>query len=705
MVAWTALLCLGVQPAQGADMRSITVDSMVTVVFTGDSQTTGRNLAIDYPQLLSRVLPVRVINTAVGGSDSDALMRPMTGGSARLRQGERVLYGTDVAWGMGPFPGMRVTVNAETYTIDSLAEHPPTRNTELHLCEPARADYEGPDCTIEPGWEVRVARHRPAVVCLMYINDGALPAARLENWREMIRRCRAMGAVPVLMSPFPVDEVARGGSHPHFNEKVLQNAAVVRELAAAEKAWFVDVSALTLALDPPLRAQLNDGIHPDTDGQTAAINGLLWVFAQMGLLQARPFVKGWVLNRPPGPLEDLLAGGARPFHTSQPDHPDPDHQSEKGFTLAAIRGNDELGLIAAADGHRLAVGHGVLLQIGLEPDAAPRGLRLRLAGTGLLPPQVWDAATARWLALASSPAAAGLSAEVPLEALRKEQTLHLLITGTTDGALDAVTLDVAGAATPAAWRPSTAEPGPYVLGSDHARPDNLVRKADFAAGGAAAAETWQLRGDARINRPFSAPVEAVSFGSDADLRIATVTSLSPPRPYDLLVLRGSQVGNDGAYRIRADLGAGRVALRRRAKAAETGLNAELVHDDGCGLVPGGCCVEMGAAGRAETTVSLPPAATSLDLSLFTRVYAPTALGTRDLPAPQSRVTISFRARDGIEVGTPTTLASAPDSFQWQKRSHTVPVPPAATEALLTLSASGPDTVQVTGVYTAARRQP
>jgi len=126
-------------------MRRITVDSMVTVVFTGDSQTTGRNLAIDYPQLLSRVLPVRVINTAVGGSNSNALVKPMTGGSIRGRRGERVLYGTSVSWGMGPYPGMRVTIQGEVYTIDAVAEHPPTRNTELHLVEPLRADVEGAD--------------------------------------------------------------------------------------------------------------------------------------------------------------------------------------------------------------------------------------------------------------------------------------------------------------------------------------------------------------------------------------------------------------------------------------------------------------------------------------------------------------------------------------------------------------------------------
>jgi len=120
------------------------VSSMPTVVFTGDSQSCGRNLAIDFPQLVSRSLPVRVINTAVGGSNSSALLYPMKGGTVRVTRGEKVLHGENVRWGTGPFPGMKVTVAGETYTIDHIDEHPPTRNAELYLCGNYSGTQAGP---------------------------------------------------------------------------------------------------------------------------------------------------------------------------------------------------------------------------------------------------------------------------------------------------------------------------------------------------------------------------------------------------------------------------------------------------------------------------------------------------------------------------------------------------------------------------------
>jgi len=674
---------------------------MVTVVFTGDSQTTGRNLAIDYPQLLSRVLPVRVINTAVGGSNSDALVKPMTGGTARIAKGERVLYGTEVSWGMGPYPGMQVNVHGEVYTIDAVAEHPPTRNSELHLVEPARADYEGTDYRIEPGWEVRVARYRPQVVCLMYVNDSEMPPARLANWREMVRRIHAMGAVPVLMSPFPPDDGTHGGNHPGFHAKAAQNAATVRELAAAEKAWFVDVFGLTLALDPPLRCQVGDGIHPDTDGQTAALDGLLWVFGQMGLTAARPFIKGWVLTGPPASPEALLAGGVRPFRISQPDHPDPDHQDEKGFTIAATRRNDEYGLIATADGAGVPVGPGILLRLGLERDAKPQPLSLRLVGERLRSPQVWHAGSAAWRTLAASPDAGGLRAEVPQDALR-EQTLDVLVTAEPDGLLDALCLEQDGAAAASPWQPAAVEPGPYVLESLHAQPGNLVPNADFAAGEPGLAERWDVTG-AAVNRPFRVPVAGLAFAGDKDLRVATFTSTPCARPYDLLVVHGSQSGNDGNYRVRDTLGPERVRLRRRAKAVEAGLAAELVHDDGCGLVPGGCCLEVGGGGQAATAFAVPASATAVDVAVFTRVFDPTRLGTRDLPGRQSDVALLFLNAAGNPLGTPWRLDAETDSFQWRKLQGTAPVPMGTAQARLTLTARGPGAVQYTGVCVRARQ--
>jgi hypothetical protein len=596
---------------------------------------------------------------------------------------------------------MRVAVPGEVYTIDSVAEHPPTRNAELHLSEPARADYEGPGYSIEPGWEVRVARHRPDVVCLMFVNDGAMPADRLANWREMVRRIREQGAVPVLLSPFPVDDATHGGNHPGFHEKVLQNAAAVRALAEAEAAWFVDVAGLTLALDPPLRSLVCDGIHPDTDGQTAAIDGLLWVFGQMGLTRARPFIKGWVLAGPPASLEELLAAGVRPFRISQPDHPDPDHQDEKGFTLEAIRRNDEYGLLAVADGNGLALEAGVLLEFGWQASAESLRLALLLYGSDLAAPQVWDDGAGAWLSLGARPQPGGVRAEVPAAAT-VDGVAFVLVTGGVHAVLDAVALEIRGGAAVAAWRPSDARPAAYCLSSDHARPENLVRNADFAAGAEGVADSWRLTGEALANRPFRVPLAGVALGDSDDLCLASIARDVRVRPYDLLMVDGSQVGNDGAYRVKDVLGEGRCRVRRRPKATESGLHGELRHDDGCGLVPGGCCLELRAGGRAETALSLPPGATALDLSLFRRIYDPARLGTRDLPGRQSLVQVAFRGPAGGELGEPWQAAGGPDSYQWRKGTFSVPVPAGAASAVLVLGTTGPATAQYTGVFAAAR---
>ena len=166
-------------------MRTITIKSMPTVLFTGDSMSCGRNGAIDFPQLLSRRLPVRIINTAVGGSTSDALVKPMRSKKVRIRQGDTILYVEGGRWGCGPYPGMSVCVNGQSNVIDFIDER--RSKKELHLCKPALEDYEGDDCEIEPGWDIRVARYHPDVVCLLFLNDGNITGKMHKNWVEMLR--------------------------------------------------------------------------------------------------------------------------------------------------------------------------------------------------------------------------------------------------------------------------------------------------------------------------------------------------------------------------------------------------------------------------------------------------------------------------------------------------------------------------------------
>lgn len=684
----TQATCLTTPPPQ----YDVTVDSMVTVIFTGDSQSCGRNLAIDFPQLLSRSLPARVINTAVGGSNSSALLEPMTGGTLTVQAGEKVVYGKKVRWGMGAFPGMRISIHGEDYTIDHVDEHPPSHDTEIYLREAARSSYAGADYAIEPGWQVRVAQWKPDVVCLMYINDGAINAEAEARWREMVRRIRALDAVPVLMSPVPVDDALHGGNHPGNNNRFASNAAAIRKLATELNCWFVDVFDLYWKLDPPLRGVVADGIHPDTDGARLITNGLSWVFERMGLLKARPFIKGWHAKNAATSLSEMLAE-ARPFHTSQPDHPDPDHQNEAGFTLAARLENDDYALLAESDGNTVRLGSGILLRFGITGPPDGRNAQLHLTGRGLGEVRIWDPAKSRWEALQSEDEARKTVCSLATNKLT-DGLWHLLVTpGRDDGELDEVRLRIAGSAPPP-WRP-TGPARQYEITSDHTKPDNLLPNADFTSETAA----WTLVGDATRNTPFSAEIAGIAFPDSGKSRSVHIPNTVPVRPYDMLDVQGSQQQNDGCYRIRKQLTATTYQVRRRPKGEEAGLRGTLIHDHGCGLVPGGSCVEMRGNGTASLLIALSKTVASLRTSFFFRVVHPESLGTRDVPGRQARIEWAFFDSRNVLLET-VTSTDLECSYQWQKAALSHSVPKRTAKVELTLAAQSKQLVQYTGIYLA-----
>jgi lysophospholipase L1-like esterase len=664
---------------------------MVTVLFTGDSQTCGRNLAIDYPQLLSRRVKARVINTAVGGSNSSALLRPMTGGTLRVAKGDRMVYGTNVRWGMGPFPGMKMTIHGNEYTIDYIHEHPRTPHTEIALLQPAVEDYEGDDYAVEPGWYERVAKYNPDVVCLMYINDGTMPPAKQDDWREMIRRIREMNAVPVLMSPFPIDGEDTGGSHPGENRKYAQNAAAVKALAESEGCWFVDVFNLMFALDPALRGVMNDGIHPDTDGQTVAMNGLMWVFEQMGLPHARPYIKGWVVDAaPPWPVAPLPP--MRSFRTSQPDHPTPDRQLTEGFTLDAFIKNDEYRLIAEQDGRSIEFDNAILLEIGFADGLDRKTMSLKLAGTGIASVYAQNARERAWMQLEPSAAEDPVLAySVPETALSDDGVIRIALAAQEHATLDYVAANAEYETQPAPWKPSESTPRQYPLQSDHDRKTNKLQNPDFIGD----KTLWKTTGTVRINRPFSASLGTVAFNDPDDLRKASVEILDRARPFDLITVSGSQAGNNGNYRIRKMLGGESVMVRRKAEKTETGLHGVLHHDDGCGLVPGGACAELVGTAAIAQNFKLPKNAENLRISFFYRAFDPDKTGTRD--TPDVPVTLSVDLSGGNR-DTPSRRVGWPCSYQWQKADVTIPLSDADDTAEITIAGTGSTTLQVTGIY-------
>ncbi|MBT7161575.1 MAG: SGNH/GDSL hydrolase family protein [Victivallales bacterium] len=643
-----------ITPASGDPM--LTVDSMPRVLFTGDSQTCGRNLGIDFPQLLEPLFPMRVINTAVGGSNSSALLRAMTGGTIRIAKGDRVLHGVKVRWGMGPFPGQGITVSGQRYTIDFIDEHPGTPDTEIHLVEAAVESYEGKDYAIDPGWDHRVARWQPDVVVLMYINDGTMPPNKREDWREMIRRIRSMGAVPVLMSPIPVDDARQGGNHPGDNHRrVAQNAAAIRGIAESEKCWFVDVYHLTFALDPVLRTIIQDGIHPDTDGQTVILDGLSWVFREMGLPTARPFIKGWQIDEPAQALAPDHPGV--PLRTAQPDHPNPKRQLTEGFSVAAFRRWDEYGLLARPDGHSLPFAKSLLLRVGAAEDETPTHLQLK--GTGIR--QVLFPVGGRLVPGPMESDKAGLhQVTLPAGAV-VDDAFRVVLESDGDGGIDWFAVRTNGPDTPK-WKAPDNQYREYRVEADHTRAGNLVTNP-----GCRTDDAWELAEGTVFNRAFTREVGPLGFVGKTRGRLATLGEPGPARAYDTLRVTGSALGNNGAFRIRQKQEDGRFVIRRRNKDMETGLAATLEHSDGCPLVPGDSCIELPSSDAAAEQQLVVPAGTKrLRISFFHRVWDDQRLGTRDVPTAPARVVLSG-------AGFSREFA-APPSFQWRKFTTEIPAP-------------------------------
>ena len=458
----------------------------------------------------------------------------------------------------------------------------------------------------------------------------------------------------------------------------------------------MDVFHLYQALDPPFRMVIHDGCHPDTDGQTCIVNGLMWVFKQMGLMEARPFIKGWALTAPPGPLTEMFKSGVGPFRISQPDHPDPDHQGEASFTLEAIRRNDEYGLIAAKDGAGIPVGQGLLFRFGLSRDFRGGPLTLRLAETGGCAAQVWLSSEGRRLSLTLDDKDGWACATIPGDSIQ-DGVFYLLITGNAGALLDAVAVDAADASL-AKDDKTFAGDMEYILESDDALSDNALLNADLLRGERGQAEQWTLSGAASVNRPFRQALDRVSCADAKDLRVMEFDPAAPARPFDVIEVSGSAKKNDGPYRLLDRAADGRWLSRKRAKAVESGLRGILFHNDGCGLVPGDCCLEVAGDGIASQRASLPDGALDLRASFFYRVYDPKADGTRDVPEDCAQAKIAFFDCDGRPVGAPWLISALPCSYQWQKAESEHAVPDGAVAFEMSVKSASAKVVQYTGIY-------
>lgn len=618
---------------------TVDVNIMPRVVFTGDSQTCGRVGALDYPQMLSWEMPVRVFNTAVGGTNTQHLVEETSGGTATVRRGERNIEGENVGWHAGPYPGQRIRLGAQVYTIDRIEQtRQRERRSTLWITEPAKEEFAGNDYAIEPGWRARVAERRPDYACFMYsVNDtGATASEFRARLDEIVRRCRDAGLQPIFLSGFPLMDAAKGGAEPGDNRKVDLRATELAAFCKSNGVPFGDVFHALMQLDAPLTSVWVDMVHPTTDGSITALNALRGLFRDLGLAERPYFVRGYRSRSTLVPPDDSL----QPFSTSQPDYTADNKPNDNLFDLAAIQQRDEYGLIAAADGAAVESATPIVLRFGVGP-ATPAVAKVVVVGESRV--SWFDARSGAWQEIARGRGA--LSARLP--ARSGPGLVWLAVSGEGKVALDYAAVTVEGEVPPAPLRSSPGTIGWPAPGDR-----------DGSAGGKMIpAESWRKIGGRAVVLRGGVVVEGTG-GFEGDVRVDRFKSAGEPfapavRPLDTLQIL------DGPEEVRGNYLVGRVEddrsirVRRFLPKPVAGLKFAIVRSSGCTAVAEKNWLQCSGDSYWEATVSnLAPG--QYRLGFCHRAYNPTVMTARMIPGRLVRV------RAAGNVAEPET------SFQWQR---------------------------------------
>lgn len=683
-----------IQTMASAASLKVDVNIMPRMLFTGDSQTCGRVGALDYPQMLSWELPVRIINTAVGGTNTNHLLRPHTGGTAEIKAGEKVVQGTKVSWHSGPYPGMKVRLGAEEYVIDRIeVVNYQTALCNLWLTEPARADFSGTDYAIEPGWEVRVARPRPDIVCFMYsVNDaGATSEAFKANLAEMLQRCREQGvAQVVLLSGFPYMDAASGGTHPGSNDKVAVRARDLAEFAAANNLPYGDVFTALRLLDPQMTAVWVDTVHPTTEGSRAAINAVRDLSARLGLSDNPYYVRGYraraVTLSAPGPAS------LTPLTTSQPDYTRDNKMDDNLFDIEAVRVRDEYGLLATADGQSVTSDTPLVLKFGVGDKAKIESAVVEAIVTGAAELLWYDAGQQVWQPLAQGQG--NLRGELSAAQVgRGWQDGALWVAVRGEGlALDYTAVTLNGSLTPWSYQPpATAPTWPPELLYDKTT-GNLLSNGNLVTGETAPAGWTATGSQARWLREGVVAQGTGEFYTEKRLyyfRAPGQQFTATVRPLDLLVVPAGPSGAVGNYLVSRVVNDETLQVRRYPRAEAAGLTFEVRHTSGCPAVPGGCAVQVAGESVWQTTTGELTAG-NYRLGVYARVYDPAAMNVTVLPGVAGEVTLTA-AGGQVLASWPLDL-----SFQWQREMFTCALPQAGA-VTITVKALGARAVEYTGL--------
>ncbi|MBU0608347.1 MAG: SGNH/GDSL hydrolase family protein [Armatimonadetes bacterium] len=668
-----------------AAQLKVDVNSMPRIVFTGDSQTCGCVGAMDYAQMMSWEVPLRVFNRAVGGSNTSHLLGEFGGGTVTVKAGERVVHGDGVGWYAGPYIGQTVRIGAQQYTVDSIKTLDyAKRICELHLTEPAREDYTGKDYMFEAGWRIRVADVKPQYACFMYtVNDaGRKPEDFKAKLAEIVKRCREAGIQPLFISGVPMMDAVSGGSHPGAVSFTAQRAQDLLEFCQAEKLPYGDVYRMLDWLDPQRTSVWADTIHPTNDGSILAIHALRHLLKEMGATGNPYYVRGY--RAPGAELPVPGAAGLQPIATAQPRRDKSNRENQAGHNLEAQRLRDHYGLIAEADGQMLTSATAVLFKIGVGPAEKLEGFDVEVGCGKPGAVQLFDWKKNAWVS--------ALDNDTRTRDCVQGGAVWVGVPG-AEVSVNYVAMTLRGDVPP--WQPPTVDraiiwptPGEF----DWSNEGNLLANGDFTQKAGAAPTGWTPQGPDALYLPEGIVTSGTGeFGGTHgyQFKCAGGNFTAAVRPLDMLVIKAEMEGG-GNFLVRSVVDGETLALRRTPKTAPGTVDFEVRRWSGLRAVPGGCCLEAKAGSEWRTEVALTKG--TYRLQFFYRAFNPAAMNATAVPAARPLVTLDAPTlRDPVVVGPGLDCA-----FLWLRGGQEFALPEDG-KVTVRVTAEGPEAVQFTGV--------
>lgn len=621
----------------------VDVNIMPRILFTGDSQTCGCVGAMDYAQMMSWEIPLRVFNRAVGGSNTSHLLGEFGGGTITVKAGEKIVHGEKVGWYAGPYIGQKVRIGTQQYTVDAIETLDyKERICKLHLTEPAREDYSGRDYKFEEGWRVRVADVKPQIACFMYtVNDaGRTPEDFKAQLAEITRRCREAGIQPVFISGVPFMDAPAGGSHPGTVSKTMQRARDLEEFCREQKLPYGDVFRTLDLLDPQRTCVWADTIHPTNDGSIIPIHALRYLLKETGALDNPYYVHGHTAQGPD--LPDMTDGAwMHPFATAQPRRDKNDRLDQKGHDLEAQRLRDHYGLIAEADGQALESKTPVVLSFGVGEAGKLEGAVAEVVVAKAAEALVFSYRERKWLPLGPVDGRATLPLPAPVADLVRDSEIKIGLRGADGVAVDYAALTLTGDVQP--WQLPTSDraimwptPGQF----DWSQDGNLFPNADLtqAAGDAPAGWTPQGEGARYLLQQTLASGTGEFPEKNTDrFKSPGAKFTQTVRPLDMLVIKADLEGGPN-FLVERVMDDETLDLRRAPKAELGSVEFEVQRSSGLRAVPNAAVIE--AANGSQWSAVIPVEPGQYRLGFFYRVFDPANMNAVNTPGRVAQVVVS-----------------------------------------------------------------